>query len=59
MKQKNFFDHFCNQINTKAKDIDFNKLVEMANLIRSTERQSGKIILVFSYHRFKSQCMSA
>lgn len=46
MKQKNFFDHFYNQINTKAKDIDFNKLVEMANLIRSTERQSGKIILV-------------
>ena len=46
MKQQNFFDHFYNQINTKAKDIDFNKLVEMANLIRSTERNSGKIILV-------------
>ena len=46
MKQQNFFDHFYNQINTKAKDIDFNKLVETANLIRSTERKSGKIILV-------------
>ena len=46
MKQQNFFDHFYNQINTKAKYIDFNKLVEMANLIRSTERNSGKIILV-------------
>jgi D-sedoheptulose 7-phosphate isomerase len=46
MKQQIFFDHFYNQINTKAKDIDFNKLVEMANLIRSTERNSGKIILV-------------
>ena len=45
MKQ-NFFDHFYDLINIKAKSIDFNKLVEMANLIRNTKLNSGKIIIV-------------
>ena len=41
-----FFDHFYDLINSKAKSIDFNKLVEMANLIRNTKLNSGKIIIV-------------
>ena len=41
-----FFDHFYDLINIKAKSIDFNKLVEMANLIRNTKLNSGKIIIV-------------
>ena len=46
MKKLNFFEDFYNLINIKANNIDFNKLVEMANLISNTKLNSGKIIIV-------------
>ena len=46
MKKLNFFEDFYNLINIKANNIDFNKLVEMANLISNTKLNSGKIIII-------------
>tara|TARA_B110000093_G_scaffold157113_1_gene175220 strand:- start:206 stop:751 length:546 start_codon:yes stop_codon:yes gene_type:complete len=46
MKKLNFFEDFYNLINSKANNIDFNKLVEMANLISNTKLNSGKIIII-------------
>ena len=46
MKQLNFFDHFYDLINNKAKNIDFNKLAELAKLIKNTKLNSGKIIII-------------
>ena len=46
MKQLNFFYFFYDLINNKAKNIDFNKLAELANLIRNTKLNSGKSILI-------------
>ena len=41
-----FFDQFYDAINNKAKNVDTNKLIELADLIRATKINSGKIIIV-------------
>ena len=41
-----FFDQFYDAINNKAKNVDTNKLIELADLIRPTKINSGKIIIV-------------
>jgi D-sedoheptulose 7-phosphate isomerase len=46
MKQLNFFDHFYDLINNKAKNIDSNKLIDLAKLVRATKLNSGKVIII-------------
>ena len=41
-----FFDHFYDCINNKAKSADYQKLIELAKLIKATKLNSGKIIII-------------
>jgi D-sedoheptulose 7-phosphate isomerase len=46
IQKSNFFDQFYELINNKAKDIDTQKLLDLAELIKAIKLNSGKVIIV-------------
>ena len=46
IQKSNFFDQFYELINNKAKDIDTQKLIDLAELIKAIKLNSGKVIIV-------------
>jgi D-sedoheptulose 7-phosphate isomerase len=46
INKSNFFDHFYDSINKKAKSVETDKLIELAEIIKATKMSSGKIIIV-------------
>jgi D-sedoheptulose 7-phosphate isomerase len=46
IEKSSFFDQFYDLINTKAKNIDSRKFIDVAKLIRTTKFNSGKVIII-------------
>jgi D-sedoheptulose 7-phosphate isomerase len=46
LEKKNFFKNFYDLINSKAKNVDFDKLLDLSSLIHATQKNSGKVIVI-------------
>jgi D-sedoheptulose 7-phosphate isomerase len=46
LEKSNFFKNFFDLINSKAKNVDLDKLLDLSSLISDTQKNSGKVIVV-------------